>query len=149
MKEGDTFDLGGATLKVYETPGHTQGGISLLYEEKNLLFIGDATGFFVWLFSDETTDLDTYMAAVQKMYDLNCDGYLGGHNPLTIRREELPRYIQAAREADYDRGQPFQAFFGMEFEPRVCALDGMTLDDMFKPGFASVVIGKDKRKQRN
>lgn len=149
VKEGDTFDLGGATLKVYETPGHTQGGISLLYEEKNLLFIGDATGFFVWLFSDETTDLDTYMAAVQKMYDLNCDGYLGGHNPQMIRREELPRYIRAAREADYDRGQPFQSFFGMEFEPRVCALDGMTLDDMFKPGFASVVIGKDKRKQRD
>lgn len=27
--------------------------------------------------------------------------------------------------------------------PRTCAADGMTLDDMFKPGFAAVVIAED------
>lgn len=146
VQEGERFDLGGAVLKVYETPGHTKGGISLLYEEKNYLFIGDATGMFVWLFSGETTDLDTYIKAVQKMYDLGCDGYIGGHNPVIIRREELLPFIRAAKEADYDSGEPFEAFFGMETEPRVCALDGKKLKDMFKPGFASVVIGKDKRR---
>lgn len=147
VREGERFDLGEAVLKVYETPGHTCGGISLLYEEKNLLFIGDATGMFVWLFAEETTDLPTYAASVKKMYDLDCRGYIGGHNPAVIRKEELLRYIQAAEQADYDSGEPFEAFFGMETEPRVCALNGMKLKDMFRPEYASVVIGKDKRRR--
>ena len=35
---------------------------------------------------------------------------------------------------------------GNQYEPRVCALDHMTMAEMFHPDFASVVIGKDKRK---
>ncbi len=146
ISEGACFELGGVTLKIYETPGHTKGGISVLYLEKNLLFIGDATGMFVWLFAKETTDLETYIAAVRKMYDLDAAYYIGSHNPNPIRREELLRYIRAAEEADYEKGEPFESFFGMEYEPRVCALDGKTLREMFQSDFASVVIGKDKRK---
>ena len=29
-------------------------------------------------------------------------------------------------------------------EVRVCALDGKTIDNMFEPGFAALVITKDK-----
>lgn len=148
-REGDTFDLGGASLKVYEAPGHTQGGLSFLYEQKNLLFIGDATGMFVWLFAEETTDLATYIHTVKKMYGLNCDGYVGSHNPIILKPEDLLRCIRAAEEADYDSGEPFQAFLGMETEPRICALDNMTLANLLDPGFASVVIGKNKRRDRN
>ena len=143
---GTVFDLGGITLKIYETPGHTQGGISVLYLEKNILFIGDATGMFVWLFAKETTDLKTYVEAVQKMYDLNAVSYIGAHNPNPMKKEQLLRYIRAAKEADYDAGEPFESFFGKEYEPRVGALDHMTMAEMFHPDFASVVIGKDKRK---
>ena len=81
------FDLGGITLKIYETPGHTQGGISVLYLEKNILFVGDATGMFVWLFAKETTDLTTYVEAVQKMYDLNAVSYIGAHNPNPMKKD--------------------------------------------------------------
>lgn len=146
VSEGTVFDLGGITLKIYETPGHTQGGISVLYLEKNILFVGDATGMFVWLFAKETTDLTTYVEAVQKMYDLNAVSYIGAHNPNPMKKEQLLRYIRAAKEVDYDAGEPFESFFGKEYEPRVCALDHMTMAEMFHPDFASVVIGKDKRK---
>lgn len=148
LKEGDCFELGGITLETYETPGHTKGGISVFYKEKNLLFVGDATGPFVWLFSGETTDLKTYVNAVRKMYDLNADGYIGGHNPKIMKKEDLLRFIRAAEEADYEKGMPFHSFFGNEYEPRVCALDGMTEKDMFHPEFASVVIGKGKKERK-
>ena len=118
----------------------------MLYLEKNILFVGDATGMFVWLFAKETTDLTTYVEAVQKMYDLNAVSYIGAHNPNPMKKEQLLRYIRAAKEADYDAGEPFESFFGKEYEPRVCALDHMTMAEMFHPDFASVVIGKDKRK---
>lgn len=39
LKEGDIIDVGGLTVQVYHTPGHTPGGICLLCED--LLFTGD------------------------------------------------------------------------------------------------------------
>lgn len=41
LKEGDKIDLGNLVLEVLETPGHTEGSISLWNEEKGLLFTGD------------------------------------------------------------------------------------------------------------
>ena len=42
--EGDRFDLGGRTLEVFETPGHSAGCICLLDREGRNLFVGDAVG---------------------------------------------------------------------------------------------------------
>ena len=41
-REGMRFDLGGAELELIEPPGHTAGGLSILWREKKLLFVGDA-----------------------------------------------------------------------------------------------------------
>ncbi|MDD4839246.1 MAG: MBL fold metallo-hydrolase, partial [Clostridia bacterium] len=41
IKEGDVFDLGGKTIKVFETPAHTQGSLSYLAVEDKILFSGD------------------------------------------------------------------------------------------------------------
>jgi hydroxyacylglutathione hydrolase len=43
IKEGDSLDLGnGLPLDVIETPGHSNGSISLLLREQGVLFSGDA-----------------------------------------------------------------------------------------------------------
>lgn len=144
MKEGEIFELGGATMEIVETPGHTKGGISVLYREKKLLFVGDAAGFFVWLFAEETTSREVYIQTLEKMYALAAKGYIGAHNPETMHREDFLMYIRAAKEADYEKGEPFESPFSKETKPRVCALDGMTLKDMFRPGFAAVVISREK-----
>lgn len=60
-----------------------------------------------------------------------------------MHREELKLFMRAAKEADYSKGEPFESFLAADCEARVCAIDGMTMKDMFKPGFASVVIRKD------
>lgn len=144
VKEGEIFELGGATMEIVETPGHTKGGISVLYREKKLLFVGDAAGFFVWLFAEETTSREVYIQTLEKMYALAAKGYIGAHNPETMHREDFLMYIRAAKEADYEKGEPFESPFSKETKPRVCALDGMTLKDMFRPGFAAVVISREK-----
>lgn len=144
VKGGDVFELGGAAMKIVETPGHTKGGISVLYQEKNLLFVGDAAGFFVWLFAEETTSREEYIKTLEKMQALGADKYIGGHNPETMHKEDFSLYIRAAKEADYEKGEPFDSFFAQETKPRVCALDGMHLKDMFRPGFAAVVISAGK-----
>ncbi|MGB8455610.1 MAG: MBL fold metallo-hydrolase [Anaerocolumna sp.] len=42
IKQGDIFDLGNRKLRVYETPGHSQGSLCLLDEKEKILFSGDS-----------------------------------------------------------------------------------------------------------
>ena len=142
--DGQIFDLGGATLEIVETPGHTQGGVSVWYKEKGIAFIGDTTGFFVWLFAPETTSREIYIETLERLLELPVDSYLGGHNEKTMTKEDLKLYLRAAKEADFEKGQKFESFANGEEEVRVCALDGKTLDDMFRPGFAALVITQNK-----
>jgi len=45
VKEGDTIDLGGLELLIYETPGHTNCSISILDQKNMILYTGDALGY--------------------------------------------------------------------------------------------------------
>ncbi len=44
LNEGDSLDLGGISLKIYDTPGHITDHISILDEKNKNLFVGDAIG---------------------------------------------------------------------------------------------------------
>jgi glyoxylase-like metal-dependent hydrolase (beta-lactamase superfamily II) len=41
VKDGQTFDVGGATLHAIHTPGHSPGGVCLHLASENVLFSGD------------------------------------------------------------------------------------------------------------
>lgn len=41
LRDGDTIDLDGETLKVLHTPGHTWGSICILSERSKVVFTGD------------------------------------------------------------------------------------------------------------
>lgn len=41
LKGGDVFDVGGSTVTVYETPGHTPGSVAFLIEPQRFLVSGD------------------------------------------------------------------------------------------------------------
>jgi glyoxylase-like metal-dependent hydrolase (beta-lactamase superfamily II) len=41
LKDGQTFEVGGATLQVLHTPGHSPGGVCLHLESESILFSGD------------------------------------------------------------------------------------------------------------
>jgi len=67
LHDGDKIDLGGRTLQVIGTPGHTPDAIALLDEKNGLLFTGDS--FYlgpIYLYRPET-DLDAYVASMQKL----------------------------------------------------------------------------------
>ena len=141
--EGMSFDLGGVVLELIETPGHTAGGISVLWREKRVLFIGDAANFFVWLFCRESTGKASYLNMLDRIDDLPVDVYWGGHNPMPTTHEDLARFRRAAIEADYEKGIPFEPFLDADLKPRICSLDGIGPDQMFSGNFAAVVIAPD------
>lgn len=82
VSDGETLDLGGATVEFVHTPGHTIGSLSAYYREGGVLFAGDTirnTGPFVM--DPSAGDLGLHLDSLQKLlvYDLRLIG--PGHGP--------------------------------------------------------------------
>ena len=82
IHDGDRFDLGGRTIEVIATPGHTPDAISLIDRGNGLLFSGDT--YYpapIWLFRPET-NLDDYAASIRRLAALapELKLVLGAHN---------------------------------------------------------------------
>lgn len=81
LKEGDVIDLGGKTLEVYELPGHTPGGILLLFKEDRILFTGDAINHHLWMQLPECSTMDELVKSLDRIMFLEekADLILHGH----------------------------------------------------------------------
>jgi glyoxylase-like metal-dependent hydrolase (beta-lactamase superfamily II) len=95
--DGDRFDLGGRTLEVIATPGHTPDAISLLDRANGLLFTGDT--YYpapIWLFRPET-DLDAYAVSIRRLAALapQVRVVIGAHNLPVASPAVLPRLVTA------------------------------------------------------
>lgn len=67
LKEGDEIDLGGKTLKVFETPAHTKGSLSFLLVEDKILFSGDVVNPQCLMFLKHATTLEEMRATYEKI----------------------------------------------------------------------------------
>ncbi|HHV09456.1 MAG TPA: MBL fold metallo-hydrolase [Clostridiales bacterium] len=61
LKHGDTFDLGGVTLEVYECSGHTPGSMVILIKEERTLILGDACNPFTFVFDGHSVGVTTFI----------------------------------------------------------------------------------------
>ena len=107
IDEGDTITVGTITFKVFHTPGHTPGGVSLLAD--GCLFVGDT------LFAGSVGrtdfpggDFDTLKSSIQKKLFALADDVqvFTGHGPETTIGEEK-------------RHNPFVGM-GARYEPCYC-----------------------------
>src|ERR1700742_1412222 len=67
VHDGERFDLGGRTIEVMTTPGHTPDAISLIDRANGLLFTGDT--YYpapIWLYRPET-DIDAYAKSIRRL----------------------------------------------------------------------------------
>jgi len=97
IHDGERFDLGGRTLEVIATPGHTPDAISLIDRANGLLFTGDT--YYpapIWLFRPET-DLGAYSASIRRLAALapHTKLVLGAHNIPVAQPSVLPRLVAA------------------------------------------------------
>ena len=95
--DGDRFDLGGRTIEVIATPGHTPDAISLIDRANGLLFTGDT--YYpapIWLFRPETK-LDAYAASIRRLAALapQVRLVLGAHNIPVASPTVLLRLVPA------------------------------------------------------
>jgi glyoxylase-like metal-dependent hydrolase (beta-lactamase superfamily II) len=97
MHDGDHIDLGGRTLEVMATPGHTPDAISLFDRANGLLFTGDS--YYpapIWLYRPET-DLKAYEASIRRLAALapQVKTVLGAHNIPVAPPTVLARLVAA------------------------------------------------------
>jgi len=95
--DGDHFDLGGRTVEVIATPGHTPDAVTLFDRADGLLFTGDT--YYpapIWLFRPET-DLDAYAASIRRLAALapQVKLVLGAHNIPVASPDVLERLVAA------------------------------------------------------
>jgi glyoxylase-like metal-dependent hydrolase (beta-lactamase superfamily II) len=98
-RDGTTYDIGGRTLEVLATPGHTPDAIALLDRAHGLLWTGDS--FYdgtIWLFSPET-DLDAYEKSIARMNALapSLKQLLPAHNTANVAPGQLAKTLAAIR----------------------------------------------------
>ena len=107
LEEGNIIDLGGRTLEVIHTPGHSPGSMCLLDKKNRILFAGD-TFFPGPLYAyPEDVNIDDYIASVEKLknrldeYDYLC----AGHNDPWVKSEVISRVSEAFQEIMAGKGE--------------------------------------------
>jgi glyoxylase-like metal-dependent hydrolase (beta-lactamase superfamily II) len=80
LAEGEIIDLGGLTLHVLHTPGHTPGHLAFYIPEHRLLFssdidLSDFGPFYGHLFAN----IGDFLASIQKLRKVEADLVVAGH----------------------------------------------------------------------
>jgi glyoxylase-like metal-dependent hydrolase (beta-lactamase superfamily II) len=107
LHDGDTIDLGGRTMEVLSTPGHTPDAICILDRASRLLFTGDT--YYpapIWLFRPET-DFDAYEGSVKRIAALapQLKLVLGAHNVPVAQPSVLARLVVAFQSVRAGKGE--------------------------------------------
>ncbi len=109
VRDGERFDLGGRTVEVLQTPGHTPDSMCLLDAANGLLFTGDTfyTGeVFLWA---PETDVAGYEASIPRLVKLapGLKRLLPAHGPPVAGPAQLLALDKALREIEAG-GLPFE-----------------------------------------
>jgi glyoxylase-like metal-dependent hydrolase (beta-lactamase superfamily II) len=100
VRDGERLDLGGRSLEVIRTPGHTPDSICLLDRARGLLFTGDTYySGEIYLWAPET-DVADYAASVEKLARLEpaLTRLLPAHGPQMAEPRRLLELAQALRD---------------------------------------------------
>lgn len=92
VKEGDTVRVGNTELQVFNTPGHSRGHVSYLWEEdgQKSLFAGDTVfaGGKVVIQNIWDCHIQEYADTTRKLHELQLDRLYPGHGPFLLRNAD-------------------------------------------------------------
>ena len=81
--DGDTLELGDATLEFIHTPGHTLGSLCILHRQAGVLFSGDMIlGTGTTVISPEHGDMAAYIESMRKLQGYDSSMIAPGHGPV-------------------------------------------------------------------
>ena len=71
IQDGHAFDLGGRTVTVHHTPGHTAGSVALIDEKEKLVFSGDNVCDALWLHMPGRVSVEEWLPGAEWLYDMS------------------------------------------------------------------------------
>jgi cyclase len=80
-----TLRVGNHTFELLHTPGHTPGQLAVYVPQERVVFTGDTvfSGCQTWLM---TSDVDQWLASLDRIRALDFDTLVPGHGPVTDRQ---------------------------------------------------------------
>ena len=95
LSHGDIFDLGGLSVSVHETPGHTPFNISLFVTEDRVIYCGDCivTGYIPNLEAGDVPDWVTWKQSIDSLKTLNPEIIVPGHGYFIEGPEQVNREL--------------------------------------------------------
>ncbi|HUT09233.1 MAG TPA: MBL fold metallo-hydrolase [Thermoguttaceae bacterium] len=103
LKEGDTLSIDGSRFRVLHTPGHSDCSLSFHEPDEGLLFISDASGYYMPEFDcwwvNYFTGYETYIRSMQRLAALEAETLCLGHLGVIRGAEDVKTYFDRAIDA--------------------------------------------------
>jgi len=98
-KDGDILDIGGQTLEIVHTPGHSPASICVYVRESKVLFTGDhILGMGTPVVDAPEGDMTQYIDSLQKLLGYDIGLICPGHGPSIKEAERKIRELIAHRQ---------------------------------------------------
>lgn len=99
MDDGHIFDLGGKTVRVRHTPGHSHGSVAFIDEQDKIIFSGDNVCDALWMQLPGVTSIEEWLPSAQWLYDMSADYRIfWGHRVPQLEREYIAQVITWGKE---------------------------------------------------
>jgi glyoxylase-like metal-dependent hydrolase (beta-lactamase superfamily II) len=96
--DGDSLDIGGFSLKIIHTPGHSPASICIYIRENKTLFTGDhILGIGTTVVDAPEGDMTQYIDSLQKLLSYDIRLICPGHGPLIKEAERKIHELIAHR----------------------------------------------------
>lgn len=108
MDIGQVFELGRKSLEVVKMEGHTHGSVGLLVRQERVLLTSDGANPFLWLFLEESTSINAYVAMLERNIKLEFDTFFTAHDDKIFAKDYFKKFINVARNANIAQSKPFK-----------------------------------------
>lgn len=98
LEDGHIFDLGGRTLRVIHTPGHSRGSVCIFDEQTGTLFAGDNLNAMATAMTEDcAATVGEFLASMEKLAVLPVKTICTGHMPAVIEPGYIEKKIECAK----------------------------------------------------
>ena len=101
LKEGE-LHLGEKTFRIYQTPGHSPGSLSIYWSERKVLFTGDLI-FYGGIGRTDFLEGNSKLLveSIERLADLDTEILLPGHGEIVMGREMVLQNFEFIRQNFY------------------------------------------------
>ena len=145
MAGGDSFDLGGLYIDIYDLPGHTRGSVVMLIREERVLLLGDACNYLTFLHEPYSTTIKEYKAnleALKPQVEGKYDTVYLSHGPGDGSVKLIDGVIQVCQ--DIMDGKTDDVPFGFKDSKGFLAKAEIERDVRIDGGVGNVIYSKDR-----